>query len=159
MKRLFFCTLAAASLLLAGCNTSFIRSTPPVPGQLSSSGRPVVGNIEASNTGLYLFYWLPVWSGSTTRPNRREYNMFSDRLHNRYMYPMLEDRSRLLKGDGVEDVISRESSSGWMTLWILWRRTRFLSAVAVDKHAPKPAAESEKVKKTDANPASADSAI
>ena len=36
--------------------------------------------------------------------------MFSDRLHNRYMYPMLEDRARLLKGDGVEDVISRESS-------------------------------------------------
>ena len=147
MKRLFFCSLAAVSLLLAGCNTSLIRSTPPVPGQLSSSGRQVVGNIEASNTGEYLFYWLPVWSGSTPRPNRREYNMFSDRLHNRYMYPMLENRAKLLKGDGVEDIVSRESSSGWMTLWILWRRTRFLSAVAVDRQAPKPEAESGKNEK------------
>ena len=82
---------------------------------------------------------MPVWSGSTTRPNRREYNMFSDRLHNRYMYPMLETRAKVLKADAVEDVVSRESSTGWWSLWILWRRTRFLSAVAVDKHAPNPA--------------------
>ena len=61
------------------------------------------------------------------------------RLHNRYMYPMLETRAKVLKADAVEDVVSRESSTGWWSLWILWRRTRFLSAVAVDKHAPNPA--------------------
>lgn len=147
MKHWTFGLLLSALLLTAGCNTSMIRSTPPLPGQASASGRAVVGNIEASNTGLYLFYWLPVWSGSTTRPNRREYNMFSDRLHNRYMYPMLETRAKVLGGDGVEDILSRESSTGWMTLWIFWRRTRFLSAVAVDRHAPKPAAASSKNKK------------
>lgn len=147
MKHWTFGLLLSALLLTAGCNTSMIRSTPPLPGQASASGRAVVGNIEASNTGLYLFYWLPVWSGSTTRPNRREYNMFSDRLHNRYMYPMLETRAKVLGGDGVEDILSRESSTGWMTLWIFWRRTRFLSAVAVDRHAPKPAAASTKNKK------------
>ena len=68
MKHWTFGLLLSALLLTAGCNTSMIRSTPPLPGQASASGRAVVGNIEASNTGLYLFYWLPVWSGSTTRP-------------------------------------------------------------------------------------------
>lgn len=147
MKQLVFCLMLPALVLLAGCNTSYIRSTPPLPGQVSGTGRTVVGNIEASNTGFYLFYWLPVVSGSTTRPNRREYNMFSDRLHNRYMYPMLEVRAKLLKGNAVEDIVSQESSTGWWSLWILWRRTRFLSAVAVDKHAPKPEAEAGKNEK------------
>ena len=62
MKHWTFGLLLSALLLTAGCNTSMIRSTPPLPGQASASGRAVVGNIEASNTGLYLFYWLPAWS-------------------------------------------------------------------------------------------------
>ncbi len=131
MKRLSL-LLAGAALfaLLAGCNTSVITVRPPFEGQKSASGREVVGNLEADNWGLYLFYYIPIWCGNYNRPNKRDYEPFAHYIRDKYIDMMLSKRAKLLKAEAEEVEIS-ESSSGFFSLWIIWRRSNHGTAVAV----------------------------
>lgn len=125
--------LAAAMLIAAGCNTSEVFMQPAVPGQTGSDGTKAVANLEASNWGLFLFYWIPLWSGNPSFPNRRDYAMFDNRVQERFMEKMLRTRAQQLKADRIEDLKIRESSTGFFSLWILWRRSMRATAVAVGK--------------------------
>ncbi len=132
-KKMMMAVLAAVILATAGCNTSTMTSTPAVEGQTSLSGAKAVANLEADNWGLFLFYWIPIWSGNPSRPNRRDYVMFGNRVQEKYMDAMLRSRAKKLKADAVEDVTIQEDSTGFFGLWIFWRRSMKAMGTAVDK--------------------------
>lgn len=131
---------------VSGCVTSTIRHDKPVEGQLSSSGRRVVANLEGANNGVFLFYYIPLWTGAPGRPNRMDWDPFVNQLGDKYMYRMVDGYSKRLKADAVEDVRLSESSTGMWGLWIFWRRTRSVSAVAVTNDSAEAADESEEGK-------------
>lgn len=143
---------AAALFLLSGCATSTLICQRPFTGQKSSTGNPVEGNIDASISGVYLFYWIPLWSGHPKYPNQREYNTFTDYVRPKYMSIMLENYRRRHEYDAIEDVEVKTSSSGIWTLWIFWTKDIRAQAVAVShpkKKADAPEAAPETEKKED----------
>ncbi|WP_294481218.1 hypothetical protein [uncultured Victivallis sp.] len=134
MKKFFVTSMLAAAILAGGmgCNTSVVKSFPAVEGQTSSTGARVLANLEGSNWGLFLFYYIPLWSGNPNRPNRRDYTTFRNRIENKYTAGMLRGWARQMKAD-VEDIQITDSSTGFFSLWILWRRSQSATAVAVKK--------------------------
>ncbi len=118
-------------VFFAGCTTSQVSHLPAVAGQKSSTGREVVANLKGSNNGLFLFYYIPLWSGSVTRPNRRNYECFENQLRPKYLMRMLNARAEKLEATGIDDFTMTERSTGFFTLWILWHREASASAVAV----------------------------
>ena len=135
MKKRFFavCAVAAALLTATGCVTSTVERMDPVPDQTSGSGRRVIANLKAVNNGVFLFYYIPIWTGAPGSPNRRDWDLFENKLRDKHMHRMLNNYAAKLKADGVEDVQLSESSTGMLGLWIFWRRTRTATAVAVEK--------------------------
>ena len=130
-RRIAALLLASSFLLSSGCVTSTFRMTEPEPGQLSSEGHTIRKVLHGMNTGVYLFYWIPLWSGSPRRPNRREYDLFEHQVDWKAMRRMFDKANRKLKGDGIEDFTCRESSSGVFGLWIFWKRAVRADAVCV----------------------------
>lgn len=125
--------VAFGMLAGSGCVTSTVSHLPPAEGQKSSTGVPVVGNLSGSISGIYLFNLIPLWSGSPSRPNRNDYDMFVDHVRKPYLLQMLDNRARQLDGDGMADAVCREHSTGAFTLWLFWKRTISGTAVAVRK--------------------------
>lgn len=125
--------LVAITLAMSGCATSEMIMQPPAAGQTGPGGAKVVENLEARNWGVFLFYWIPVWSGNPGRPNQRDYVVFENRVKEKYMEIMFRNRAKQLKAGEVEDIRVRESSTGFFSLWILWRRSMSATAVAVEK--------------------------
>jgi len=133
-RRMATAVLAAIMILgLAGCNTSTVTMLPPVEGQAAPSGAKVAANLEAENWGIFLFYGIPLWSGNPGRPNRRDYVVFGNRVKEKYMDMMLRKWAKEMKAGGIEELKTRESSTGFFSLWILWRREISATAVAVEK--------------------------
>lgn len=132
MKNATLAPLFLALVLLSGCVTSTVKHTMASPGEKSSSGNRAVARLEGMNSGVFLFYFIPLWSGKDTRPNRREYKTFRNLVEPVNMKRMLTGYSRkFLKADGVEDIKTEEKSSGVWTLWILWKRSVHGTGTAV----------------------------
>ena len=129
--------LAVSALFSGGCVTSTFKMTDPAPGQVSREGHPVRKVLHGMNTGVYLFYWIPLWSGNPRRPNRREYDVFTHQVEWKSMRRMFDRANGMLKGDGVEDFSCRESSSGAFGLWIFWKRAVRAEALSVTYAEPK----------------------
>ena len=91
-----------------------------------------------------IFYGIPLWSGTPHRPNENEWDLWENQVRERDIRRMLRQRAAQLGADDVDDVKIRETSSGWWSLWIVWRRTISASGVAVRDVRP------EKEKKTGA---------
>ena len=121
---------AVLSLLAAGCTTSVCRhyETDAVAG---SSGRPAVAVVKGMNRGIFLFYGIPLWSGTPHRPNENEWDLWMNQVRERDIRRMLFQRAEQLGADDVDDLKIRETSSGWWSLWIVWRRTITGSGTAV----------------------------
>jgi len=101
--------------------------------------------LHGMNTGVYLFYYIPLWSGNPYRPNRREYNLFEHQTDWKAMRRMFGKGNEKLKGDAIEDFSCRESSSGVYGLWIVWKRAVRADALCVSyRKSPRKAAGNEK---------------
>lgn len=127
--------LAAALLPAAGCvsgQTSVTRITPPEPEQRASDGSRAVANLLVENRGVYLFNWLPVWSGNPYRPNLRKYHLFEDDMHPIHLRFMLEQAARKAGADRYTDEATVVNETGASSLWLLWSRTTRITAVAVE---------------------------
>ncbi len=137
-------TAAAALLLLTltGCigATStldvYAADNPP-----TENGRRSIGAAKASNRGLYLFYYLPVWSGKPQTPNLYRYKAFQDYLRKGYMNLMLDAGRAELGGKEIENVRYLSSSNGWWGLGIFWLRSMHAEATII---GDPPAAEKKK---------------
>ena len=136
--------LLSIVLLCSGCATSVCRHYKTAPETRSSSGRTVVAGISGQNTGCYLFYSLPIWSGKPHRPNEKKWSMWRNYLRKRDIRKMLTDRAKRLGADDIEDVYIEENSSGLWSLGILWTRTISGRCIAVKDLSKK--------KKTGKNP-------
>ena len=138
--------LLALALLLcvSGCATSTLTRHDALPGQLSSAGHVVDRNLDASITGIYLFYFLPLWSGEYRYPNEHDYRTFSHYVRPKYIHLMLERYRDRHKLGAIEDLKTEERSSGIWTLWIFWKREIRAHAVGTvrekksEKSASKP---------------------
>ena len=123
----------AAALLLcsAGCVTSTLKITPAEPGRRSASGAPVTHVLEGMNSGVYLFYWIPLWSGNPNFPNQRNYDLFRHRVNDKAIYRMFDVTARRMRSSRFEEVQTSSRSSGVWTLWIFWKRSVHGHAVLV----------------------------
>ena len=137
-KYLLLMTFAAAVLLTGGCvRTSTLEWTPAQAGDVSSSGKEVAYHLKARNCGLYLFNFIPIWSGKVSRPNRKDYELWEDMVNEWDMRRLLDRKLEQLGASHVEDVKMSSYSSGAWTLWIFWKKSMTASAVAIKK-APEP---------------------
>ena len=134
MKKLSALLCAGLLLLVcSGCTTSTLKWTPPAVGEKSSSGAEVVWHLEAVNHGIYLFYYIPVFCGATSRPNRGDYRFFRHLVNERNAYRMLQDNLGRLKAERLEDVSVSFASDGWAGLGIFWSRNFNAKGKAVKK--------------------------
>lgn len=132
MKYKSFTALVLALVFLTGCVTSSVKHTMASPGEKSSSGNRAVAKLEGMNSGVFLFYYIPLWSGKDTRPNRQEYRTFRNLVEQKNMKRMFDTYARkFMKADGVEDIKTEEKSSGIWTLGIFWKRSIHGTGTAV----------------------------
>ena len=130
MKKYVLLSFFAVLLTGAGCTTSVCRHYD-APESTGSSGRPAVAVIKGMNCGVFLFYGIPLWSGTPHRPNESEWDLWLNQVRERDIVRMLHLRAGQLGADDIDDVKIRETGSGWWSLWIFWRRTITGSCVAV----------------------------
>ena len=115
-----------------GCaHTSTLEWQPAAPGEISNSGKRVLWRLNAANNGMFLFYWIPVWTGYATRPNRHEYKIFENDLTPHRIRRTLDRYLKEMGADAVEDFKWSETASGWLGLGIVWKRSIYAEGVAV----------------------------
>lgn len=133
-KYVMLLSAAVVAAVVSGCvRTSTLEWLPAQPGEISSSGREIAYHLKARNCGLYIFNILPVWSGSVTRPNRKDYTMWKDGINEWDMRRLLNSQNKNLEIIGIEDVKMDSWSTGAWTLWIFWKKSMTATAVAVKK--------------------------
>ena len=138
MKR--FRILAAAlplALCASGCVTSTLRYTPAEPGRVARSGVPVSYVVDGMNSGVYLFYYIPLWSGNPYCPNQHSYDLFRHRVDDKAIYRMFDLAAYRMHLARYEDVTVEHRSSGVWTLWIFWKRSVHGRAVLIDEKPAK----------------------
>ena len=133
-------SLSAAALLalvVSGCVTSTLKYIPAAPGSKSKSGAPVSYVVEGMNSGVYLFYYIPLWSGNPRRFNQRDYDLFRHRVDDKAIYRMFDVAAKRMRSDRYEDATVVHRSSGVWTLWIFWKRSVHGRAVLVSEKPAK----------------------
>ena len=139
MKRRFSFSVAAALLALcvSGCVTSTMKITRAEPGRVSKSGAPVSYVVDGMNSGVYLFYWIPLWSGNPRCPNQRNYDIFYHRVDDKALYRMFDVAAQRMDSARYEDAVITHRSSGIWTLGIFWKRSVHGRAVLIREKRPK----------------------
>lgn len=125
------------ALLGSGCVTSTLKFTPAAPGSTSKSGAPVSYVVEGMNSGVYLFYYIPLWTGNPRRPNQRDYDLFRHRVDDKAIYRMFDVAAERRDSARYEDAVVTHRSSGVWTLWIFWKRSVHGRAVLIREKPPK----------------------
>ena len=124
MKNSILLFAAALSVLFSsGCATSKLKYTPAEPGRVSSGGEPVSHVVEGMNSGVYLFYYIPLWTGSPRYPNQHSYDLLRHQVDDKAIYRMFETAAMRMRADRFDDVTVTHSSVGVWTLWIVWKRS------------------------------------
>ena len=133
MKRGPALFLAALLMLCGGCATSLLTWRPVKEERFSSSGNRVLWDLQGSNKGFYLFYWIPIFCGDSDCPNRSDYDIFQHRINEKHAYVLLSSRLKPLNADAVDDVSVTCQANGWYGLGIIWVRSLSARGVAVKK--------------------------
>ena len=133
MKKTVMFLLAAVLLTCGGCATSLLTWRPVEGTRYSSSGGRVLWDLQGSNKGFYLLYWIPIFCGDSNCPNRSDYDVFRHRINEKHAIVLMNSRLRPLKADAVEDISVLYSSNGWYGLGIIWTRSLTARGVAVKK--------------------------
>ena len=130
MRNLLICAVCCA-VLAGGCVTSTVTYIKAQPEEKNSEGKRVIAHMQGMNSGVFLFYWIPLWSGKENRPNNRDYDTFQNHVEKKHMKKMLDIYARKLGANEVEDVKIHTKSSGFWSLWILWKRSVHGTGTAV----------------------------
>ena len=137
-RYILFSAAAAAAAILSGCCHAevVLRPAPPeVSSQRIENMQPVVMG-EAVNRGYYLFNTWPIYTGDPLKYNRKDYHSFFNDITKGRNSSML--LGAMQRGYQIEH---SESSWGYFSLWIIWRKTIVTKAVGLKK--PEPAKSSD----------------
>ena len=98
---------------------------------------------EASNTGYYLFNTWPIYTGDPTEYNRKEYHsLYDDIKPGRNASMLLNAMQKKFNVKQLAQIEHHESSWGWFSLWIVWRKNIRTTAIGLRE----PVVESKKQK-------------
>lgn len=137
MKKAFHILLLFLLLATAGCSTSTLQWQPVKAGTTSKSGKKALWHLKGVNNGIYLFYYIPFFCGSPTRPNRWDYKFFRHCTGEKHAMILMNSKLKQLKADAVEDLKIKYNSNGWPGLGIIWSRSFYATGTAVKKNSHK----------------------
>lgn len=130
-------TAALTALFVSGCATSTLRYIPVASGTTSRSGAPVSCAVEGMNSGVYLFYYIPLWTGNPRIPNENNYYLFRHHVNDKAIYRMFDVAAHRRSSARYEDTVITHRSTGIWTLWIFWKRSVHGRAVLVSEKPPR----------------------
>ena len=135
----FFIELAAviSAALFAGCSHSQVFTEPLSANTPAPAGMQAVAYGRAQNSGYYLFNVIPLHTGHPYHPNRKDYRAWNDDITPEVNAGMLlYSMKRLYDAEKLVDVEHQESSWGYFSLWIVWRKTISTTATGLKKLKP-----------------------
>ncbi len=130
---LLICSAAIAAYLTGCCHCeTVIEPLPPdLPPQ---NNMQLVAEGRAYNYGYYLFNTWPLYTGNPHKFDRKDYRSFHDDIRpDRNSSMLLQAMQKRYKAEKLIDVRHEESSWGWFSLWIVWRKNISTSAIGVKK--------------------------
>ena len=131
MKRVLLTACALALVGLAsGCAT--VQVAQHFDGVVVDGGAKPIATVAAENYGYYLFGTFPVISGTPGRPNANACQLFDETVTVQNNLAMVSNAVKLGPGRKLANVKTTEEWTGSFSLWILWRRTIFTSALVVE---------------------------
>ncbi len=126
--------LLVALVLTNGCCHTQVFTEPAFASlkkQTLDNQQPVAVG-RATSTGYYLFNTWPLYTGNPENYNRKDYHSFYDDLNfTTTSSVLLKEMRRRYGAEKLVNVSNSESSWGWFSLWIVWRRVVTTNAVGV----------------------------
>ena len=124
----------AAAVMLSACSHSQVFTEPLQANTPAPAGMQAVAYGRAQNSGSYLFNMIPLHTGHPYHPNRKDYRAWNDDITPEVNAGMLlNSMKRLYDAEKLTDVEHRESSWGYFSLWIIWRKTISTTATGLKK--------------------------
>jgi hypothetical protein len=124
---------AAALIMLGGCATLTVVPAERLEGQRLTPDAEPVAHIYAANWGVYLFKYLPLVTGSLSRPGVPRWpNLFSDEVRVDLLVEKVGAESRQLGGTVLTDLRTRDRSH-----WLEWTLILWLNEFEVSANASK----------------------
>ena len=127
-----------AAIVLSACSHSQVFTEPLDANTPAPAGMQAVAYGRAQNSGYYLFNVLPLHTGHPYHPNRKDYRAWHDDVNPEVNAGMLLYSMKQLYGaEQLADVEHQESSWGYFSLWIVWRKTIYTTATGLKVIKPK----------------------
>ena len=123
--------------IVSGCSHTevFIEPLPPDTAAIDNQ-QPVAAG-TAYNSGYYLFNTWPIYTGNPNKPNRKDYRSFHDDIRpDRMSTLLILSMQHKYKVDKMINIEHEQSSWGWFSLWIVWRKTIRTSGIGVKTLPP-----------------------
>jgi hypothetical protein len=115
---------AAVAIALGGCATLTIVPAERLAGQRLTEGGEPVAHIYAANWGIYLFKYVPIATGSLSRPGVPRWpTWFSDQVQIENLVQKVSEESKRLGGTVLTDLRTRDRSywmGSWLLTWPFW---------------------------------------
>ena len=127
-----------AAVVFAGCCHSQVFTEPLSVNTPAAKGMQAVAYGSAQNSGYYLFNVIPLYTGHPYHPNKKDYRAWHDDIKPEVNAGMLlYSMKTLYDADKLADVVHQESSWGYFSLWIVWRKTIYTTATGLKVVKPK----------------------
>src|SRR5262245_29321668 len=123
------CLLIVAALATsAGCATLTIVPGPGLHEQRLTPAAEPVAHIYAANWGVYLFKYLPLVTGSLSRPGSVLPALFSNQVQVDLLVHKVSEESKRRGGTVITDLQTRDKSYWMPYTFILWLNEYEVSA-------------------------------
>lgn len=108
-------------LVLSGCATLTVVPAERLEGQRLTPAAEPVAHIYAANWGVYLFKYLPLVTGSLSRPGVPAWPaLFSDQVRIESLVQRVSEESKKQGGTILTDLRTRDRSYWMGTALIFW---------------------------------------
>jgi hypothetical protein len=125
------CLLAVAALAAsAGCATLTVVPGPGLHEQRLTPAAEPVAHIYAANWGVYLFKYVPLVTGSLSRPGQPLPAFFSNQVQVDLLVHKVSEESKRRGGTVITDLQTRDKSYWMPYSLILWLNEYEVSANA-----------------------------
>jgi len=127
-------TLTALSCALigmaSGCAT--VQTAKNFGGVTVDGASKPVATVAAENYGYYLFGAFPLIAGAPKHPNANTCSFFENTVTLQNNMAMISQTAQAEKGKRLANVKTTEDWTGSFSLWIVWRKTIFTSALITE---------------------------